>query len=157
MDKDQNINLKIENKEVAQFTGMARTQMFFETIMSFLRLILAILVVGGIVLVVAVFGYSIYSDNQQAQNKPAKSAAPKSASSPKPAVKEQVAPAPQQKPIVDLTTWRTLRKDMSMGDVRSILGEPSRIDGGSFTTWHYPNYGTVTFYKDVVYLWREPS
>jgi hypothetical protein len=37
MDKDQNLNLKIENKEVAQFTGMARAQMFFETVMSFFK------------------------------------------------------------------------------------------------------------------------
>ena len=43
MDKDQNLNLKIENKEVAQFTGMARAQMFFETVMSFLRMLLSLL------------------------------------------------------------------------------------------------------------------
>jgi hypothetical protein len=155
MDKDQNINLKIENKEVAQFTGMARTQMFFETIMSFLRLILAIIVVGGIVLAIGVVGYGMYVDNQQSQNKSAKTPAVKSAPAAKP-VKEQ-SQTQIEKPAIDLTPWRALRKDMTMPEVRSILGEPSRVDGGSFTTWHYPNYGTVTFYKDVVYLWREPS
>ncbi|MBU3637352.1 hypothetical protein [Polynucleobacter sp. es-MAR-4] len=55
-----------------------------------------------------------------------------------------------------LTNWRALRKDMTPADVRSLLGEPVRLDGGSFANWYYSNRGVVTFYEDKVYMWQEP-
>ena len=163
MDKDQqhNINLKVENKDVAQFTGMARVQEFVRTVMSVLGMIVSVLIVGGIIAVVGFFGWAMYTDSQNAQqakpqqqqskSQPAKS---KQATAPQ----EQVATAPTpQKPVIDLAPWRQLKKDQSPNDVRALLGEPNHVQGGNFSTWSYPNNGSVTFYKDVVYLWREPS
>lgn len=151
MDKDQNINLKIENKEVAQFGTMAKIQMFFETIMSFLRLVLAIVIVGGIVLAVGVLGWAAYSDYQTNQAKAAKSPSAKNQQS-----KTASASAPH-KPTIDLTGWRQLRKDMSQPEVRALIGEPVNIQGGPFTVWNFPKNGSVTFYKEVVYSWNEPQ
>lgn len=59
MDKDQNINLKIENKDIAQFTGMARVQEFVRTVMSVLGMIVSVLIVGGIIAVVGFFGWAM--------------------------------------------------------------------------------------------------
>lgn len=151
MDKDQNINLKIENKEVAQFGTMAKIQMFFETIMSFLRLVLAIVIVGGIVLAVGVLGWAAYSDYQANQAKTAKGSSAKNQLS-----KTASASAPQ-KPTIDLTSWRQLRKDLSQSEVRALIGEPVSIQGGPFTVWSFPKNGSVTFYKEAVYSWNEPQ
>jgi hypothetical protein len=52
--------------------------------------------------------------------------------------------------------WRKLTKDMSTSDVRRILGEPHKLDGGTFAHWEYQNGGRITFYKEKVYLWNEP-
>ncbi|WP_020614762.1 hypothetical protein [Sediminispirochaeta bajacaliforniensis] len=41
--------------------------------------------------------------------------------------------------------WRIISTIMSIDDVRNILGEPQRNDGGDMTIWHYENYGSVTF------------
>ena len=45
-----------------------------------------------------------------------------------------------------ISNWRSLKRGMSYDEVRAILGEPSRIRGGSFTYWDYLNRGWVTFY-----------
>lgn len=45
---------------------------------------------------------------------------------------------------------------MTTDEVRNLLGEPQSVDGGIFTTWKYPNDGTVYFYKEKVDRWREP-
>lgn len=55
-----------------------------------------------------------------------------------------------------LTNWRLLKKGMSYDDVRATLGEPTRIQGGIFATWFYPNRGGVTFYEDKLDSWSEP-
>lgn len=55
-----------------------------------------------------------------------------------------------------LASWRSLATDMSPSDVRRILGEPSRVEGGQIANWFYPNRGTVTFMSDKVYRWTEP-
>lgn len=151
MDKDQDINLKIENKEVAQFGTMAKIQMFFETIMSFLRLVLAIIVVGGIVAAVGFMGWVAYTDYQSNQVKPSKTPPAKIQPS-----KPSSAVAPQ-KPAIDITGWRQLRKDLSQPEVRALLGEPVSIQGGPFTVWSFPRNGSVTFYKEIVYSWTEPQ
>ena len=52
--------------------------------------------------------------------------------------------------------WKKLAKDMSTNDVRKILGDPKRIERGTFAIWHYPNDGKVNFYQDKVYQWTEP-
>ena len=69
-----------------------------------------------------------------------------------------------QQPIVtgegwkSLANWRKLKRGMSEDDVRALLGEPQRIDGGSFSFWKYPNYGEVVFEENRgVFKWTEPS
>ncbi len=143
MDKEQNFNLKIENKEVAQFTGMARAQMFFETVMGFLRMLLAIVVVGAILGGVGYIARAIYQDNTQPKTQLAKTSQSKPT-------------ANQQKQSSDLSSWRQLKKNMSEEQVRALLGEPTKVDGGTFAFWHYRSGGTVTFYNDRLDSWTEP-
>ena len=68
----------------------------------------------------------------------------------------------QQKPSTStdgwkfLANWRSLKKGMSYDDVRTILGEPSRIQGGTIAYWFYTNRSSVTFYEDRLDSWTEP-
>ena len=55
-----------------------------------------------------------------------------------------------------LMNWRKLVSGMSKAEVREILGEPMRIDGGNFATWYYENYGQVNFYEERLDRWSEP-
>jgi hypothetical protein len=55
-----------------------------------------------------------------------------------------------------LANWRSLKNGMSYDEVRSILGEPSRVDGGSIAHWHYSNRGRVIFFSDKLDRWEEP-
>jgi outer membrane protein assembly factor BamE (lipoprotein component of BamABCDE complex) len=55
-----------------------------------------------------------------------------------------------------VTNWRKLTTDMSYDEVRKILGEPHRIDGGSVAFWHYQNGGNATFVSDRLQSWQEP-
>jgi hypothetical protein len=55
-----------------------------------------------------------------------------------------------------IANWRKLTTDMGYSDVRKILGEPQRVDGGSIAEWYYPNGGTVIFLRDKAWKWREP-
>ncbi len=143
MDKEQNFNVKVENKEVAQFTGMARAQMFFETVMSFLRMLLAIVVVGAVLAGIGFIAWNVYQDSTQPKTPPAKTSQSKPT-------------ANQQKQSSDLSSWRQLKKNMSEEQVRALLGEPAKIDGGTFAFWHYKNGGAVTFYNDRLDSWTEP-
>ena len=52
--------------------------------------------------------------------------------------------------------WRKLYKEMSTSDVRKILGEPHRVDGGNLASWHYRNGGRIVFYEGKVDHWNEP-
>jgi outer membrane protein assembly factor BamE (lipoprotein component of BamABCDE complex) len=65
---------------------------------------------------------------------------------------KQLAPEIQQ--------WRKLRKGMRPGEVRELLGEPERIEGGFQTYWYYLSneaVGYVVFNNyDKVNGWREP-
>lgn len=68
-----------------------------------------------------------------------------------------------QQPIVtgegwkSKANWRKLKRGMSEDDVRALLGEPERIDGGSITFWRYPTYGVVRFFmREGVHGWDEP-
>jgi outer membrane protein assembly factor BamE (lipoprotein component of BamABCDE complex) len=55
-----------------------------------------------------------------------------------------------------VTSWRKLANGMSTGDVRKLLGEPHRLDGGSIANWYYENGGRITFYNEKVDRWTEP-
>jgi hypothetical protein len=55
-----------------------------------------------------------------------------------------------------VVNWRKLSKDMDTNDVKKILGEPYRVDGGNFAHWYYKNDGRVIFYEGKVYSWTEP-
>lgn len=56
-----------------------------------------------------------------------------------------------------LENWRQIENGQSPKTVRKHLGEPARIEGGTFTEWKYPNGGKVTFYEGTTYSWTEPS
>lgn len=73
-----------------------------------------------------------------------------------------IAPSIAQKPIdstdgwKSVVNWRKLTKGMSPSEVRRILGEPHRLDGGTFAAWYYKNDGRVHFYEEKVNRWTEP-
>ncbi len=68
----------------------------------------------------------------------------------------------QAQPIVtstkwrEIANWRQLRRGMRMNEVRELLGEPDRVEGGTVTTWRWPD-GDVRFMDDRVYSWNEPG
>jgi cytoskeletal protein RodZ len=157
MDKDSsNINLKIENKEVAQFTGMARAQMLFETVMSFLKMLLAIVAVAGILGAIGYISWAIYKDSNQP--KPTATTKPKAKvdRAQEPKVQSKLESTAQPEKYESISSWRLLKRGMSESEVRSTLGEPHKINGGALAFWHYKNGGTVTFYQDKVHSWSEP-
>lgn len=65
-------------------------------------------------------------------------------------------PAASTESWKSLANWRSLKSGMSPDDVRAILGEPSRVEGGIVTYWTYPSRGEVTFVRDQVTRWAEP-
>ena len=55
--------------------------------------------------------------------------------------------------------WRRLSSGMKEGEVKGILGEPSRVIQGVKTLWYYPNLyrGYVTFDENGLLVgWNEP-
>ena len=60
----------------------------------------------------------------------------------------------------DVSRWRTkLRKGMSKSQVRTLLGEPDKVDASPYLDtwyWGYPAGGYVHFDEDGVYGWSEP-
>lgn len=56
-----------------------------------------------------------------------------------------------------LANWRKLSTDMSASEVRTILGEPERLDGGGVARWYYQSGGRVTFISGRVSQWVEPG
>jgi len=54
-----------------------------------------------------------------------------------------------------LSAWRQLSKGISREQVRSVLGQPSRISGGVLETWDYGT-GYVSFSEGGVYGWYGP-
>lgn len=56
----------------------------------------------------------------------------------------------------DLANWRQLNLGMTMDEVRELLGEPERVEGGSFTYWYWTD-AKVSFYSGKVDGWSEPS
>ena len=55
-----------------------------------------------------------------------------------------------------VANWRKLSTDMDTSDVKKILGEPDRLDGGKIAEWYYKNGGRVTFFNGRVNQWKEP-
>jgi outer membrane protein assembly factor BamE (lipoprotein component of BamABCDE complex) len=75
----------------------------------------------------------------------------KQAASPKPAQ-----PVQSGDGWKEVANWRALKSGMAPGDVRALLGEPARLDGGTFANWYYPSGGRVEFIRDRVHSWSEP-
>ena len=64
--------------------------------------------------------------------------------------------APSSEGWKSIANWRMLSTDMGPSDVKKILGEPYRLDGGNVATWHYQNDGEVVFISGKVFRWTEP-
>ena len=56
-----------------------------------------------------------------------------------------------------IANWRKLNRGMSYNDVRGLLGEPLRIEGGGIATWRYASNGNVVFIRDKLSSWDEPQ
>ena len=56
-----------------------------------------------------------------------------------------------------IANWRKLKTGMSYNEVRGLLGEPLRIEGGDIANWRYANKGSVTFFRDTLSNWNEPQ
>jgi len=75
----------------------------------------------------------------------------------------QVTTSNKQKPLATnegwkhLANWRALKKGMSVDEVRGVLGEPARVQGGTLAYWFYPNRSEVMFYEDKLDRWSEPK
>lgn len=55
-----------------------------------------------------------------------------------------------------LSNWRSLNNGMGYEEVRNLLGEPQRVNGGDIALWYYPNSGEVTFFRGKLDRWAEP-
>ena len=55
-----------------------------------------------------------------------------------------------------LANWRALRIGMLQMEVKVLLGEPLRVDGGSTTYWFWDRGATVIFSPNFVTSWSEP-
>lgn len=55
-----------------------------------------------------------------------------------------------------VANWRKLATGMKASDVRLILGEPHRLDGGQLARWYYQNGGEVQFFDEKIHRWIEP-
>lgn len=59
----------------------------------------------------------------------------------------------------ELGHWRQLRREMTMDQVRALLGEPDRVEtNGPLTSWTWgkPGEATLQFYNDGLDSWSEP-
>jgi hypothetical protein len=65
-------------------------------------------------------------------------------------------PVPASTRWRDLANWRQLRLGMTMDEVRALLGEPDRVEGGPFTHWLWAD-ANVEFYSDRLSGWSEPK
>lgn len=64
-------------------------------------------------------------------------------------------PVPESAKWQDLATWRRLRRGMNEKEVRALLGDPQRVDGGAFTRWSW-GVAYVVFYEGKLDRWSEP-
>jgi TonB family protein len=56
----------------------------------------------------------------------------------------------------ELVNWRQLRRGMTMDEVRDLLGEPERVEGGPVTTWRWANSSVYFIINDELAGWSEP-
>ncbi|NVK00093.1 MAG: hypothetical protein HWE12_01005 [Oceanospirillaceae bacterium] len=59
-----------------------------------------------------------------------------------------------------VSNWRKLETGMSTDDVRALLGEPLKINGGGVADWFYDNdiwHSKVTFVSGRLQAWAEPE
>jgi len=69
---------------------------------------------------------------------------------------ESVHQPTQQTPSAARSAWRQLAEGMSREQVRTLLGEPDRIEGGAIERWQWKSGGFVTFLQGRVDHWSEP-
>ena len=73
-----------------------------------------------------------------------------------------VTSSPEKKPIKmgnwqNKANWRALKKGMSMDEVKSLLGEPHKINQYHYSTSWWYGFGTISFDEhDIVDGWSEP-
>ena len=66
-------------------------------------------------------------------------------------------PIPASTGWKDLANWRQLRNEMSMGEVRELLGEPERVETkGPLTYWYWAN-AQAHFVNGKLNGWSEPK
>lgn len=65
-------------------------------------------------------------------------------------------PVPASTRWRDLSNWRQLRHGMTMDEVRALLGEPERVEGGPLTYWRWAD-ANVYFISDELSGWSEPK
>lgn len=57
----------------------------------------------------------------------------------------------------DIKNWRQLRPGMSYDEVRSLLGEPNNVDGGTVAHWYWGNGDAkAVFVSNKLHGWTEP-
>ena len=72
-------------------------------------------------------------------------------------VAQPTSPVGAPKPL-SRQNWRSLKREMTETDVRSILGEPDRVNvTASLLRWEYPEGGYALFDRDGrLRAWSEP-
>ena len=68
----------------------------------------------------------------------------------------QSQPVPVSTRWRDLANWRRLQLGMRMDEVRTLLGEPKRVDAGPITFWRWGD-ANVYFMDEKVTGWSEPQ
>jgi len=76
--------------------------------------------------------------------------------------RDRIVEKPVRSVPAGLSSWRQITKGLSRDQVRSILGEPRKIEGGSIELWFYGQSDSYTapssvrFGIDGVIGWQEP-
>lgn len=65
-------------------------------------------------------------------------------------------PIPASTGWKDIANWRQLRPGMTMDEVRALLGEPERVEGGPWTYWYWAK-ANVYFIEGELKGWSEPA
>lgn len=65
-------------------------------------------------------------------------------------------PAAASERSKSIGNWKMLTTGMEFDEVRELLGEPRRVEGGDFRWWYYKNDGMVRFYYGKVDRWDAP-
>ena len=60
-------------------------------------------------------------------------------------------------PSPPATSWQALSLGMTESQVRTLLGQPIKIDTGDYAIWWYGGLSRVSFAHGTVCHWSEPS